>query len=340
MKVKNTRLLKALRCEPVDQIPLWLMRQAGRYLPEYRAVRERAGSFLNLCQTPELACEVTLQPVERFDLDAAILFSDILTVPHAMGLPVTFIEGEGPVFGKTIKTFADVQALKNPDPECELRYVMEAVRLIQQTLKGRVPLIGFAGSPWTVAAYMVEGGGSKTFSLLRSLMYREPLIMHALLARITHSTIQYLQAQVSAGADVIQLFDTWGGLLGYDTYLTFSLKYMDQIVKALAPTPTIVFTKGGGLWLSEIAKTGCQGIGLDWSIDPKVARATVGPHLCLQGNLDPAVLYGSPETIQSQVKLTLARFESPQGLIFNLGHGMHPDMDPEKVQCLVNAVRG
>lgn len=338
-KIQNDRLLKALRCEPVDRVPVWLMRQAGRYLPEYRAVRQKAGSFLDLCQNPQLACEVTLQPVERFGLDAAILFSDILTVPHAMGLPLRFAAGEGPIFDEVIRSTADVAKLQLPDPEQELHYVVDAVREIKRALRQSIPLIGFAGSPWTVAAYMVEGHGSKTFSHLRAMAYRAPEILHALLAKVTQVTISYLKAQVAAGADVVQVFDTWGGLLSPHRYAEFSLAYMQQIVEALQPlsVPVILFTKGGGLWLEQIKATGCHGIGLDWTIDPAVARAIVGPKTCLQGNLDPAVLYGSEDVIAEEVARVLNGL-GRQGTIFNLGHGMYPDIDPEAVTQLLEAI--
>jgi uroporphyrinogen decarboxylase len=344
------RFLRALKGLPVDRVPVWLMRQAGRYLPEYRATRARAGSFMALCQSPEASCEVTMQPIDRYGFDAAILFSDILTVPHAMGLPLEFCEGEGPVFGRTVRTDADVRGLFIPDPDLELRYVMDAVRLIRTTLADRIPLIGFGGSPWTLACYMVEGRGSKTFSHIRSMMYRAPDVLHALLEKLTQATILYLQAQIAAGAQAIQVFDTWGGLLGYDTYPIFSLRYLKQIVEALNAfsgndVPVILFTKGGGLWLKEIAATGTDGVGLDWSVDPQMARAFVGPDVTLQGNLDPAVLYGAPEQIRTCVAETLSRFRAghPMGrldrVIFNLGHGLTPDLTPEAVEALVAAVR-
>lgn len=337
--IKNTRLLKALRCEPVDQVPIWLMRQAGRYLPEYRKVRQKAGSFLGLCKNPDFCSEVALQPIERYQLDAAILFSDILTVPHAMGLPLNFVAQEGPVFEQTVSSLKEVDALKIVDPECELRYVMDAVRAIKAALKNEVPLIGFAGSPWTVAAYMVEGKGSKTFNTLRALMYREPKTMHALLDKVTQVTIDYLKAQVAAGCDVVQVFDTWGGLLGFDTYPEFSLQYMQRIVTALMPTPIILFTKGGGLWLPQMAATGAHGLGIDWTIAPDMARKLVGERVCLQGNLDPAALYGADELIAQKVAHLKNTLGKQNGWIFNLGHGLYPDLAPEKVGFLVDCMR-
>lgn len=345
--LKNDRLIKALKRQPVDMTPVWIMRQAGRYLPEYRQVRAKAGDFLTLCQTPELACEVTLQPLARFDLDAAILFSDILTVPHAMGLPLTFAEGEGPVFGRTIQTQADIQQLANPDPEKELGYVMDAVRLIKQSLHQKVPLIGFAGSPWTLACYMVEGRGSKDFATVKKMLYREPALLQQLLQRLMVAVTHYLQAQIAAGVDVIMLFDTWGGLLSARDYKEFSLHYMQQIIAGVQSyasslgrsIPTIIFTKNGGLWLEEIAAvSGCDAVGLDWTIDIAQARQRVGGKVALQGNLEPMALYSSPDRIRRCVAQLLEDFGPGEGHIANLGHGILPDVPPEHVAVFVDAV--
>ncbi|HRP88275.1 MAG TPA: uroporphyrinogen decarboxylase, partial [Gammaproteobacteria bacterium] len=301
VELKNDRFLRALARQPVDRTPVWMMRQAGRYLPEYRATRARAGSFMQLCKSPELACEVTLQPLERYPLDAAILFSDILTVPDAMGLGLYFEGGEGPRFERTIERDADVDALATPDPENELRYVMDAVRTIRRELGGRVPLIGFAGSPWTVATYMVEGGTSKNFSRIKGMLYDKPALLHRLLERVTRTTLDYLNAQVAAGAQAVMVFDTWGSILTPKTYRGFSLDYMQRIVDGVTreaggrKVPVVLFTKGGGPWLEAMADTGCDALGVDWTTDLAEARARVGDRVALQGNLDPAVLYASPE---------------------------------------------
>ena len=342
--VQSNRLLRALLCEPVDRTPIWIMRQAGRYLPEYRATRERAGNFLTLCKTPELACEVTLQPLERFDLDAAILFSDILTIPDAMGLGLSINEGEGPRLAKPVRSEADINGLPVPDPEDELGYVTEAVRTIRRELAGRVPLIGFAGSPWTLATYMVEGRGSKEFSRVKKLMFDEPLVMHQLLEKLTQAVIDYLNAQIAAGAQAVMVFDTWGGVLTPRDYRAFSLYYLEQIVTGLVEevdgvaVPNVLFTKGGGQWLEDIVRTGCDAIGLDWTVDIGEARARVGREVALQGNLDPSVLYASPERIQEEAALILDSFGAGTGHVFNLGHGIHPTTDPEHVKELVKAV--
>jgi uroporphyrinogen decarboxylase len=344
-ELKNDRLLRALSRQPVDQTPVWLMRQAGRYLPEYRETRARAGSFLRLCQTPELACEVTLQPLARFPLDAAILFSDILTIPDAMGLGLTFNEGEGPVFSKPLRSAADIDRLHAPDPETELRYVMDAVRLIRRELAGQVPLIGFAGSPWTLATYMVEGGSSKDFHRVKGLLYDQPLSLHQILETLTRAISTYLNAQAAAGAQALMIFDTWGGILSPCAYQEFSLSYMAQIVSGLARTmagqqiPVILFTKGGGAWLKEIAATGCDGVGVDWTVDLSHARREVGSQVALQGNLDPAVLAASPSVIEQQVLRVLTDFGFGSGHIFNLGHGIQPWTHPEPVRVLVDAVQ-
>lgn len=342
--MKNDRFLKALRCETVDTTPVWLMRQAGRYLPEYRATREKAGSFLDLCQTPELACEVTLQPLRRFDLDAAILFSDILTVPEAMGLGLYFVTGEGPHFRHPVRDAAAIDRLGVPDPEGELRYVMDAVRLIRRELNGSVPLIGFAGSPWTLATYMVEGGPSKDFRRVKALLYDQPATLERLLDKVADAVTAYLNAQIDAGAQALQIFDTWGGVLTPDAYRRFSLAYMQRILAGLRPdaegrrVPTILFTKGGGPWLEAIADSGCDAVGLDWTIAIGEARHRVGDRVALQGNLDPAMLYARPETIREAVGGILADYGDGPGHVFNLGHGVTPEVDPEHVATLVDAV--
>jgi uroporphyrinogen decarboxylase len=342
--LKNDRLLRALLRQPVDVTPVWVMRQAGRYLPEYRAVREKAGDFMTLCTTPELACEVTLQPLRRFPLDAAILFSDILTIPDAMGLGLTFTEGEGPRFRKTVRSAADVAALHMPDPETELKYVMDAVRLIRRELNGNVPLIGFAGSPWTLATYMVEGGGSKEFAGIKCLMFDQPKIMHQLLDVLARSVTAYLNAQIAAGAQAVMVFDTWGGVLTPRDYREFSLGYMERIVQGLTRehdgrhVPVILFTKNGGQWLEEMAATGCDALGIDWTTDLMGARARVGHKVALQGNMDPSILYASPERIRAEVGAILANYGKGSGLVFNLGHGVHQHIDPDRVRVFVDAV--
>jgi len=339
----NDRLLRALRREPVDQTPIWIMRQAGRYLPEYRATRDKAGSFMNLCTTPELACEVTLQPLDRFPLDAAILFSDILTVPDAMGLGLYFTQGEGPKFEYPVRSQADIERLARPDPEVELRYVMDAVRMIRRELQGRVPLIGFSGSPWTLATYMVEGGGSREFARVKGLMFDQPRLMHQLLETISDSVIEYLNAQIAAGVQAVMIFDTWGGVLTPRDYADCSLRYMRKIVQKLdgaanGSIPVILFTKGGGAWLDLIADTGCHALGLDWTVDIGEARDRVGSKVALQGNMDPCILYSSPERIRAEVQEVLASFGSGSGHVFNLGHGIHPGISPDAVAVLVDAV--
>jgi uroporphyrinogen decarboxylase len=342
--LKNDRLLRALLREPVDVTPVWMMRQAGRYLPEYRRVREQAGSFMDLCTNPELACEVTLQPLERFPLDAAILFSDILTVPDAMGLGLYFEEGEGPRFERPLRRRADIEALGSPDPEHELRYVMDAVRLIRRELHGRVPLIGFSGSPWTLATYMVEGGSTRTYSLIKGMLYGEPALLHDLLGRIADSVTLYLNAQIAAGAQAVMIFDSWGGVLTPEDYLDFSLQYMQRILDGLTRSaegrkvPVILFSKGGGQWLEAMADTGADALGLDWSTDLAAARRRVGDRVALQGNLDPAVLYAPPEIIRARVAGVLAAFGHGSGHVFNLGHGINPDVDPAHAAALVDAV--
>jgi len=342
--LKNDRFIRALLKQPVDKTPVWMMRQAGRYLPEYKAIRAEAGSFMNLCTNPELACEVTLQPLERFDFDAAILFSDILTIPDAMGLGLYFTEGEGPKFKHPVRTAADVEKLPIPDPEMELKYVMDAVRLIRKNLHGRVPLIGFAGSPWTLATYMVEGSSSKTFSKVKAMMLNEPKLMHKMLDKIAQSVASYLNAQIAAGAQAVMLFDTWGGSLGSEEYAEFSLYYAQQVRSALKTQvagqkiPTILFTKGGGQWLESMVETGYDALGLDWQTDIQKARTRVGEQVALQGNMDPVTLYANPEVIRAKVSSILEKYGAGSGHVFNLGHGILPDMNPEHVKVMVDAV--
>jgi uroporphyrinogen decarboxylase len=342
--LKNERFLRALLREPVDRTPVWMMRQAGRYLPEYRATRARAGSFMQLCTNPELACEVTLQPLERFPLDAAILFSDILTIPDAMGLGLYFSEGEGPQFKHPIQDEKAVRALSTPDPETELRYVMDAVRLIRRELDGRVPLIGFSGSPWTLATYMIEGGGAKNFSKCKAMMYDRPDLMHELLEKIADSVIAYLNAQVAAGAQALQIFDTWGGVLSPRDFEQFSLAYMERIVDRLAReadgrrVPVILFTKGGGQWAECIARSGCDALGLDWTVDLGEIRERTKGEVALQGNLDPSILYASPQRIREEVARVLESYGHGSGHVFNLGHGITPDVDPEHAGAMIEAV--
>ncbi|MBI3773186.1 MAG: uroporphyrinogen decarboxylase [Gammaproteobacteria bacterium] len=343
-ELKNDRFLRALMRQPVDVTPVWMMRQAGRYLPEYRATREKAGSFMDLCKSPELACEVTIQPLDRFALDAAILFSDILTIPDAMGLGLHFETGEGPRFDKPVRTAADVQRIGVPDPEGELKYVMDAVRTIRRELNGRVPLIGFSGSPWTLATYMVEGSGTKEFAKIKGMMYDQPALCHQLLDVTARSVISYLNAQVAAGAQALMIFDTWGGVLTPRDYKEFSLRYMAQIVDGLTreaegrKVPVILFTKGGGAWLEDMAATGCDALGVDWTIDIGEARKRVGNKVALQGNMDPSVLYASPERIHREVGAILASFGPGNGHVFNLGHGIHQHVEPERARAFVDAV--
>ena len=343
-KLKNDRLLRALRREPLDMTPVWIMRQAGRYLPEYRATREKAGDFISLCKTPELACEVTLQPLVRFPLDAAILFSDILTIPDAMGLGLSIVEKQGPQFARPVRTADEIRKLGVPDPEDDLGYVMDAVRLIRQELDGSVPLIGFAGSPWTIGTYMIEGQSSKEFSLAKGMIYSDPESLHFLMDLLTRAITDYLNAQIDAGVQAVMLFDSWGGALSYASYRTFSLDYMQRIVAGLKKdvegnkVPCIVFTKGGGLWLEDIADTACDAVGLDWTCDIGEARRRIGDRVALQGNLDTAVLYSSPEQVRQEVASVLAAYGKGSGHIFNLGHGIHPGIDPENVAALVESV--
>ena len=342
--LKNDLLLRALLRQPTERTPLWMMRQAGRYLPEYRATRAKAGSFLAMCMNPDYACEVTLQPLDRFPLDAAILFSDILTIPHAMKLGLEFEAGEGPKIARPVRTERDVDSLFAPDPATDLKYVVDAVSLIRRELGGRVPLIGFAGSPWTVGTYMVEGGGSKTFAHIKGMMYGEPKLLHRMLELVAAATTDYLNAQIEAGAQAVMVFDTWGGALAPAQYREFSLAYMAKIVDGLIReregrrVPVVLFTKGGGRWLAEMAATGCDALGVDWTTDLADARAATGGQVALQGNLDPCVLYAPPETIREEVAKVLASYGTGHGHVFNLGHGIHPDVKPEHAGAMVAAV--
>ena len=343
-ELKNDRFLRALMREPVDMTPVWMMRQAGRYLPEYKATRAQAGDFMSLCKNAELACEVTLQPLERYDLDAAILFSDILTIPDAMGLGLYFETGEGPRFRKIIRSAADVEALPIPKAASDLDYVMNAVKTIRSALNGRVPLIGFSGSPWTLATYMVEGGSSKDFRHIKQMMYATPDVMHQLLDKLAQSVTDYLNEQIRSGAQAVQIFDTWGGVLSPQMYMEFSLRYMRQIVEGLIrehdgrKVPVILFTKNGGQWLETMAEAGADALGLDWTTNIDDARRRVGDKVALQGNMDPSVLYASPERIRAEVADILERFGPGDGHVFNLGHGIHQFVDPASAGVFVDAV--
>ncbi|NNJ78249.1 MAG: uroporphyrinogen decarboxylase [Xanthomonadales bacterium] len=344
MKLKNDRLLKALLREPVDRTPVWIMRQAGRYLPEYLATRAEAGSFMQLCQTPELACEVTLQPLRRYDLDAAIIFSDILTIPDAMGLGLYFVTGEGPKFERPLSSRAEIEALPRPDISDSLRYVTDAVSLTRREIGGKVPLLGFSGSPWTLATYMIEGGSSKTFGKAKRLLYQDPNTAHVLLGKLAETVTDYLNAQIEAGAQGVQIFDTWGGALSFDAYREFSLSYMQQIVDGLKrehdgrKIPVILFSKGCNTQLEALADSGCDALGVDWTIALSEARRRVGDRVALQGNLDPSILLADPEVIRREVHRTLESFGPGEGHVFNLGHGITPDVDPDHLQALIAAV--
>jgi uroporphyrinogen decarboxylase len=342
--LKNDRFLRALTGQSVDVTPVWMMRQAGRYLPEYRATRKVAGDFMSLCQSPEMACEVTLQPLRRYPMDAAILFSDILTIPDAMGLGLYFSEGEGPRFRKTVRTEQDVEQLPIPDIARDLGYVTDAVSLIRRELNGSIPLIGFSGSPWTLATYMIEGSGSKDFRHAKEFMYNHPELMHQLLDKLAQTVTAYLNAQIAAGAQAVQIFDTWGGILSTGAYQTFSLAYMKKIIDGLTreadgrKVPVIVFTKNGGLWLDQIADSGAHCVGLDWTIEMGRARAMIGDKVSLQGNMDPTILYSSPAAIRSEVERILASYGDGNGHVFNLGHGITPGVDPDNVAVFIDAV--
>ncbi|MXR38357.1 uroporphyrinogen decarboxylase [Craterilacuibacter sinensis] len=343
-QLKNDVFLRALLNQTVEYTPVWMMRQAGRYLPEYRATRARAGSFMGLCTSPDYATEVTLQPLERFPLDAAILFSDILTVPDAMGLGLYFAEGEGPKFERPLRDEAAIKALVAPHVEDKLQYVFDAVSSIRKALDGRVPLIGFSGSPFTLACYMIEGGGSADFRHLKAMMYGRPELLHHILDVNARTVTEYLNAQIRAGAQAVQIFDTWGGALSGPAYREFSLSYMQQIVSGLIRehegrrVPVILFTKGGGQWLEAMAETGADALGLDWTTDIGEARARVGDKVALQGNLDPNVLFGSPEGIEREVARILASYGTGSGHVFNLGHGISQFADPAHAGVLVDSV--
>jgi uroporphyrinogen decarboxylase len=343
-ELKNDLLIRALLRQPVSRTPVWIMRQAGRYLPEYREVRGRAGDFMTLCSTPELACEVTLQPLRRFDLDAAILFSDILTIPDAMGLGLHFVEGEGPRFREPVTSAAQIRRLAVPDVSDKLRYVFDAVALVRRELDGRVPLIGFAGSPWTVATYMVEGGSSREFAAIKALAADEPALLERLLDVVARATTEYLNAQIESGAQAVMIFDTWGGTLQEQDYRRFSLERMERILDGLtrkhdgAPVPVILFTKGAGPRLADMSRTGCDALGVDWMTDLRQARELTGDRVALQGNLEPAWLKRSPREIEEGVARVLESYGRGPGHVFNLGHGVTPDVDPEHVQVMVEAV--
>jgi len=342
--LKNDRLIKALLRQPTDTTPVWIMRQAGRYLPEYRETRKSAGGFLDLCKNKELACEVTLQPLRRFDLDAAILFSDILTIPDAMGLGLYFSEGEGPKFERPVRSEADIDKLFVPDPAAELAYVTDAISLVRAELDGAVPLIGFSGSPWTLSTYMVEGSSSKDYRHVKGMMYENPAAMHRLLDILAKSVADYLNAQIEAGAQAVMIFDTWGGVLTPQTYRSFSLDYMQQVLSRLnrrhdgQTIPVTLFTKGGGQWIEATADSGCDAIGLDWTIDINEARRRVGEKVALQGNLDPCILYAAPDVIREAVRDVITKYGAGPGHVFNLGHGIHPTVDPDRLAVLIDAV--
>ena len=344
-ELKNDRFLRALLKEPVDRTPVWMMRQAGRYLPEYRATRAKAGDFMSLCSNPELACEVTLQPLDRYpEIDAAILFSDILTIPDAMGLGLYFETGEGPRFKKTVKTVQDIDALPIVNTERDLSYVTNAVALIRKELGGRVPLIGFTGSPWTLATYIIEGGSSKDYARTKQIMYEQPEAFKRLLDKLVESIIDYLNAQIRAGAQAVQIFDSWGGALSYNAYQMFSLDPMQRIISGLIKenegrkVPCILFTKGGGQWLELMAESGADALGLDWTTDIANAKLRVGAKVALQGNMDPAILYTNPERITQEVHSIMHDFGGSTGHVFNLGHGVTPQATPENVGAMFAAV--
>ncbi|TFV94736.1 uroporphyrinogen decarboxylase [Algoriphagus kandeliae] len=338
MKLQNDLLLRAAKGEKVERTPVWLMRQAGRILPEYRAVRESVSGFIELAQTPELAAEVTIQPVDLLGVDAAIIFSDILVIPEAMGLPYEMVEKRGPWFPNTVSSEEDLKKLRIADGANDLSYVIKAIEITKKNLNGRVPLIGFAGAPWTIFAYMIEGSGSKTFSKARAMLYKEPAFSHRLLQMITDSTINYLKAQIEAGADLIQIFDSWAGILGPDQYEEFSLRYISQICDAIQEVPKTVFAKGAFFAREAMGKLNCETIGLDWNMGIAESRKLIGPNKTLQGNLDPAALYGSPEQIQIATQKMMGEFRGSRH-IANLGHGVYPDIDPEMVKVFIQTVK-
>lgn len=343
-KLRNDTFLRALMRQPTEYTPVWMMRQAGRYLPEYNQTRARAGDFLSLCKNPDLATEVTLQPLARFPLDAAILFSDILTIPDAMGLGLYFAQGEGPKFERPLREEWEIRALTAPDPYEHLGYVIDAVRQIRHALDNSVPLIGFSGSPFTLACYMVEGEGGTDFSTIKKMLYQRPDLLHHILATNARAVTDYLNAQIEAGAQAVMIFDTWGGALSHAAYHEFSLQYMQQIIAGLtrkhegADVPVVLFTKGGGNWLESMAATGCDALGLDWSIDIGQARQRVGDRVALQGNLDPAILLTDPDTVRNEVAKVLASYGQGHGHVFNLGHGISQFAPPENAAALVEAV--
>ncbi|MGB3949275.1 MAG: uroporphyrinogen decarboxylase [Bacteroidia bacterium] len=337
MSLQNDLILRAARGEKVERTPVWLMRQAGRVLPEYRAVRSKMGGFKELVETPEFACEVTVQPVDILGVDAAIIFSDILVIPEAMGLPYQMIEAKGPWFEKTVKTNQDIAQLKIAQPE-DLHYVMDAIKLTKKALNNRVPLIGFAGAPWTIFAYMIEGSGSKTFSKAKKFLYTEPSLSHQLLQKITDSTINYLKGQIAAGADMLQLFDSWAGVLSPEQYNQFALKYIAQICDAINEVPLTVFAKDAHFARKEMGLLNCNSIGLDWTVDIAESRALVGPNKTLQGNMDPCLLYADYATIKKEAIKMLQAF-GPHRHIANLGHGLYPDLEKDKVKCFVDTIK-
>ncbi len=345
LPLKNDRFIRALFRQPVDRTPAWIMRQAGRYLPEYRALRAKVPDFMTFCKTPELACEVTLQPLRRFPLDAAIIFSDILTIPDAMGLDLEFVSGEGPVIHNPIQSFADVEQLRLPLVDEDLSYVTEAISLVVKELNASVPLIGFAGSPWTVACYMVEGRGSKIFQTIKTMLYREPALLHALLEKTTQVTIDYLNAQVKAGVSALMVFDSWGGVLSPVAYSEFSLSYMKEIAQKVLrewqgrKIPLIFFTKNTTPYLDVIADSGCDAMGVDWTVNIQAARARVGDRVALQGNMDPCVLFGSPDKIRAEVHAILTAYGSGPGHVFNLGHGIDKSTPIESVSIMLEALQ-
>jgi len=346
MKLKNDTFIRALLREPTPYTPTWLMRQAGRYLPEYNQTRARAGNFLALCKNPDLATEVTLQPLARYRLDAAIVFSDILTIPDAMGLGLYFAEGEGPRFERPLREEWEIRDLSPPDPTSHLQYVLDTVRQVRQSLDGSVPLIGFSGSPFTLACYMIEGRGSSDFATVKKMLYQRPDLLHKILSVNARAVIDYLNAQIEAGAQAVMVFDTWGGMLSHSAFHEFSLAYTQQVITGITKerdggrVPNIVFTKGGGGWLESIANIGCDAVGLDWTVDIGAARARVGARVALQGNLDPAILLSSPQTIEREAIAVLKQFGAGGGHVFNLGHGISQFTPPEHVSVLVETVRG
>ena len=342
--MSNFRFIEALWRRPVDKTPVWLMRQAGRYLPEYRALREKVPDFMNFCATPELAAQATIQPLQRFDLDAAILFSDILVIPHAMGMDVQFVKGDGPHFPQPLRSLQQIQQLQVQDTTERLQYVFSTIQLILKNMPRKLPLIGFAGSPWTCATYMVEGGSSKNFAMIKTMLYREPQCLHELLQKLTLATIDYLNAQIAAGVQAVMVFDTWGGVLSTENYQTFSLNYLQQIAKNLKhpanheSVPIIFFTKGGGQWLAKIAESGCQAVGIDWTTDIAQARQQIGSKVAIQGNLDPCLLLAEPAQIEQSAQKICQDYGAHPGHIFNLGHGILPQTPPENVSVLIEAV--